>query len=79
MKYFMGGHLIDSDTTAFHKVLAKPFQAVHLLGGGSTQFEISDEANTNASAVVGQAFHMPTIELILPPSPHEDLPVTRLS
>ena len=79
MKYFMGGHLIDSDTTSFHKVLAKPFQAVHLLGGGSTQFEVSDKANTNAGAVVSQAFHMPSIQLILPSSPHEDLPVTRLS
>ena len=52
VKNFVGGHLIDLDTTAFHQVLAKSFQTVHLLGGWSTQFEVSDEANTNASAIV---------------------------
>ena len=66
MMNFVSGNLTWSKTALSHQILAKAFQAFHLHCSWSTEFKISDQADTDTGFVVRKFFHVTSIQLLFP-------------
>ena len=76
---FMSRYARMRDPTVFHKMLAQTLKALELLGSGSPEFEIADQADADTRLVQRQLLHMTAVQLPFPATPDVNLSVRCLA